>query len=171
MSRHTPQPLAISGAPFSIGIACARFNPALVDGLLDRVCAALRAAGVRPERIEIVRVPGSHELPVAAQWLAARRPDCVLALGVLLKGGTSHHEVVAHGVTAALQQVALARGIAVINGVVVAETWRQAEERCLGRIDRGAEFARAALEMAALKRRLAGRPRAGLRRKMNGRRS
>jgi 6,7-dimethyl-8-ribityllumazine synthase len=154
MSRHTPTPLAIDGAPFSVGIACARFNPALVDGLLDRTYRALRAAGVRENRIEIVRVPGSHELPVAALWLAARRHDCVIALGVLLKGGTSHHVIVAQGMTAALQQVALDRGVAVINGVVVAETWRQAADRCIGQIDRGAEFARAALEMAALKRRL-----------------
>jgi 6,7-dimethyl-8-ribityllumazine synthase len=157
MSRHTPTPLAIDGGPFSIGIACARFNPALVDALLDRVQQGLRAAGVRAERIELVRVPGSHELPVAAHWLAARRHDCVIALGVLLKGGTSHHEVVAQGVTAALQQVALAHAVAVINGVVVAETWRQAADRCTGPIDRGAEFARAALEMAALRRRLKGR--------------
>jgi 6,7-dimethyl-8-ribityllumazine synthase len=159
MSRHTPAPLAIDGAPFSFGIACARFNPELVDGLLARVDRGLRAAGVRAKRLELVRVPGSHELPVAAHWLAARGHDCVIALGVLLKGGTSHHEVVAQGVTHALQQVALTRGVAVINGVVVAETWKQAADRCTGRIDRGAEFARAALEMAALKRRLEARRR------------
>jgi 6,7-dimethyl-8-ribityllumazine synthase len=157
MSRHSPAPLALDGAPFSVGIVCARFNPALVDALLDRTYRALRGAGVRESRIEIVRVPGSHELPVAAQWLAAKRPDCVIALGVLLKGGTSHHGIVAQGVTAALQQVALARGVAVINGVVVAETWKQAADRCTGRIDRGAEFARAALEMAALHRRMGAR--------------
>lgn len=157
MSRHTPTPLALDGGPFSIGIACARFNPALVDALLDRVNLGLRAAGVRENRIELVRVPGSNELPVAAHWLAARGHDCVVALGVLLKGGTSHHGIVAQGVTVALQQVALARGVAVINGVVVATSWKQAAERCAGRIDRGAEFARAALEMAALKRRLEAR--------------
>jgi 6,7-dimethyl-8-ribityllumazine synthase len=157
MSRHTPAPLDLDGTPFAIGIACARFNPALVDALLDRVCRGLRDAGVKENRIEIVRVPGSNELPIAAQWLAARGPDCVIALGVLLKGGTSHHEIVAQGATVALQQVALAGGVAVINGVVVAETWKQAAERCAGRLDRGAEFARAALEMAALKRRLGAR--------------
>jgi 6,7-dimethyl-8-ribityllumazine synthase len=157
MSRHTPKTLAIDGAPFSIGLACARFNPVLVEALLDRVWRGLRAAGVKESRITVVRVPGSNELPVAAHWLAARKPDCVVALGVLLKGGTSHHEVVAQGVTAALHQVALAHSVAVINGVVVAGTWKQAADRCAGRFDRGAEFARAALEMAALKRRIGAR--------------
>jgi len=157
MSRHTPAPLTIDGSKLSFGIACARFNPALVDALLDRVAAGLRASGVKSESITVVRVPGSNELPVAAQWLARRQPDCVIALGVLLKGGTTHHEIVADGVTVGLQQVALAHNVAVINGVIVAETWKQAEERCTGRIDRGSEFARAALEMAALKRKIGGK--------------
>ncbi len=157
MSRHTPTPLAVDGTKLSFGIACARFNPALVDALLDRVAAVLRAAGVKSERISVVRVPGSNELPVAAQWLAERKPDCVIALGVLLKGGTTHHEIVADGVTVGLQQVALAHNVAVINGVIVAETWKQAADRCTGRIDRGSEFARAALEMAALKRKMGGK--------------
>lgn len=158
MSRHNPAPLALDGRPFAIGIACARFNPVLVEGLLERVRRGLQAAGVSDRRVTIVRVPGSHELPIAAQWLAARRPDCVVALGVLLQGGTTHHEIVANGVTTALQQVALAHNVAVINGVVVAETWKQAAERCTGPLDRGTEFARAALEMSALKRRLRRRP-------------
>ncbi len=155
MSRHTPTPIAVDGSKLSFGIACARFNPALVDALLDRVAFGLRGSGVKAERIEVVRVPGSNELPVAAQWLARRRPDCVIALGVLLKGGTTHHEIVADGVTVGLQQVA--HNVAVINGVIVAETWKQAADRCTGRIDRGSEFARAALEMAALKRKFGGK--------------
>ncbi|HEY4301143.1 MAG TPA: 6,7-dimethyl-8-ribityllumazine synthase [Candidatus Didemnitutus sp.] len=156
MSRHVPASLEIDGSRFSFGIACARFNPVLVDALLDRVRAGLVAAGVKPARIEAVRVPGSHELPVAAHWLAGRRPDCIVALGVLLQGATPHAEVVAQGVTLALQRVAVDHGIAVINGVVVADTWKQAADRCTGRIDRGSEFARAALEMAALRATLKG---------------
>lgn len=157
MSRHTPAPLEIDGAPYSIGIACARFNPALVDALLAHVTAGLKRAGVKPSRIETVRVPGSNELPIAAHWLAGRGHDCLIALGVLLQGGTSHADVVAQGVTLALQRVAVDHGLAVINGVVGARTWKQAADRCTGRIDRGSEFARAALEMAALRRRLKGR--------------
>ncbi len=158
MSLFAPQPIVLNGAPYSFGIAAARYNPALVDALLHAVFEQLAATGVKQKRIEIIRVPGSHELPVAAQWLARdRRCDCVIALGVLLRGGTAHNEIVAQGVTIALQQVALSSGKPVINGVIMADSLKQAEERCLGAISRGAEFARAALEMAALKRAREGR--------------
>jgi 6,7-dimethyl-8-ribityllumazine synthase len=154
MSLAAPQPILINGAVLSVGIVAARFNEDLVEALLGRVQAGLAAAGVKQNRITLARVPGSHELPVAAQWLARRR-DVVIALGVLIGGDTNHHEMVGQSVSHAFQQVALGTGIPVINGVVVADTRRQAEERCTGRINRGAEFARAALEMAALKRTLA----------------
>jgi 6,7-dimethyl-8-ribityllumazine synthase len=158
MSLSVPAPIDISGAPFTIGIVAARYNAALVDALLHTVFEQLTAAGVKKKRIAIVRVPGSHELPVVAQWLAqGGRRDCVIALGVLLRGGTAHNEIVAQGVTSALQQVALVTRTPVINGVIVADNLKQAEERCLGAINRGAEFGRAALEMAALKRAMGGR--------------
>lgn len=154
MSLAAPAPVTVDGAVLSVGIVAARFNEDLVEALLGRVQAGLAAAGVKPGRITLARVPGSHELPVAAQWLARKR-DVVIALGVLIGGDTNHHEMVGQSVSHAFQQVALASGIPVINGVVVADTRKQAEERCTGRINRGAEFARAALEMAALKRSLA----------------
>ena len=156
MSLSLPPELPIDGSPFRLGIVAARFNPELVDALLASVQQSLRAAGVAERRITVLRVPGSHEVPVAAQWLArGGRRDAVIALGVLIKGGTAHHQIVADGVTHALQRVALDTGVPVINGVVVTENRKQAVQRCAGAIDRG-EFARAALEMAALRRR-AGR--------------
>ena len=78
----------------------------------------------------------------------------VVALGLLIRGDTIHYELIADAVTHALQTVALESNVPVINGVVVVENQLQAEARCRGEINRGAEFARAALEMAALKRRL-----------------
>jgi 6,7-dimethyl-8-ribityllumazine synthase len=80
------------------------------------------------------------------------RLDVVVGLGVLIGGDTSHHEVVGRSVSQAFQTVALATRTPVINGVIVANTRAQAEARCRGKINRGAEFAAAALEMAALKR-------------------
>jgi 6,7-dimethyl-8-ribityllumazine synthase len=153
MSLSAPQSLAINGAPFSLGIVAARYNATLVDALLDTVLVQLKAAGVKGKRITVIRVPGSHEVPVAAQWLAqGGKRDCVVALGVLIGGDTNHHELVGQSVSHALQQVALATRIPVINGVIVTENLKQAEARCRGSLNRGAEFARAALEMAALKR-------------------
>jgi 6,7-dimethyl-8-ribityllumazine synthase len=154
MSLSAPSSTPIDAAGFRIGIAAARFNEPLVNGLLARVMAALGAAGVRPKDISLVRVPGSHEVPWAAQQLAAAgRPDCVMALGVLIAGDTNHHEMVGASVSHALQHVAIDTGVPVINGVIVVNSAAQARARCLGRINRGAEFAAAAVDMAALRRR------------------
>lgn len=153
MSLSAPSSQAVNGAGFRFGIAAARFNEALVDGLLARVTAGLRAAGVREADIAVVRVPGSHEVPWAAHALAAGGAcDCVIALGVLIAGDTNHHEMVGDSVSHALQRVALETRVPAINGVIVVNSLAQAEARTTGKIDRGAEFAAAALEMAALKR-------------------
>jgi 6,7-dimethyl-8-ribityllumazine synthase len=153
MSLNAPASRRIDGADFKIGIVAARFNEALVDGLLSRAIATLKAAGVRETYIAIVRVPGSHEVPWAVHAFAAGGEcDCVLGLGVLIGGDTSHHEMVGQSVSNALQRVALETTVPVINGVIVVDTLAQAKARCVGKINRGAEFAAAVLEMAALKR-------------------
>ncbi len=155
MSRHAPRHSAIDGADFTVGIAAARFNQDLVDALLGQVCDHLRAAGVRASRMTVVRVPGSNELPIAVQLLCRRRrPDVCIALGVIIRGETRHYQLVADASSQGFVRVALAAGRPVINGVVVAENKRQAEARCRGRLRRGADFAQAALEMAALRRAL-----------------
>jgi 6,7-dimethyl-8-ribityllumazine synthase len=157
MSLSAPTPIKQDGAPFAIGIVAARFNAVLVDALLHTVYEKLTVAGVKGKRITVVRVPGSHEVPWAVQALAGRKGcHCVIGLGVLIAGDTSHHEMVGRSVSQALQQVALTTGTPVINGVMVVDNLKQAEERCTGTINRGAEFARAALEMAALKQVLGG---------------
>lgn len=153
MSLAAPQSLAVKGSAFAVGIVAARYNADLVEALLTTVLVRLAEAGVKTPRITVLRVPGSHEVPVAAQWLArGGRRDVVIALGVLIAGNTNHHEMVGQSVSQALQQVALTSGTPVINGVIVANNVQQAEARCRGKINRGAEFAQAALEMAALKR-------------------
>ena len=158
MSLAAPKPAPIDGAPFRLAVVAACFNAELVDALLARVDAGLRDAGVKAGRIEVYRVPGSHEVPWAIARLASRgRYDCLIALGVLIGGDTNHHEMVGQSVSQALQQVAVERGVPVINGVIVTDTLAQARARCLGRINRGAEFAHAALAMAALNRRLGGK--------------
>ena len=158
MSSAAPAVPAINGAAFTVGLVAARYNPALTDALLDTVRGQLLDAGVKPGRLEVIRVPGSAELPVAALWLAeSGRCDCVVALGVLVKGDTAHHRIVGQAATDALQRVALATRIPVINGVLVVENARQAAARCHPRSGRGPEFACAALAMAALKRAQGGR--------------
>src|ERR1044071_4853873 len=108
MSLAAPPLRRIDGAGFRFGIVAARFNEALVDGLLARVRAGLVAAGVKTKHIDVVGVPCSHAVPWAAQALATvRGTDCVIGLGVLIAGDTSHHEMVGTSVSHALQRVAL----------------------------------------------------------------
>lgn len=153
MSVNAPEQRAISGTEFRLGIAAARFNEELVDGLLARVLEVLRAAGVKETGLAVVRVPGSHEVPWAAHTLAiGSQCDCVIGLGVLIAGDTNHHEMVGESVSNALQRIAIETRTPVINGVIVANSEAQARERCVGRINRGSEFAQAALEMATLRR-------------------
>jgi len=156
MSLDTPKPQIIAGAAaFKVGIIAARFNNTLVDALLHQAFETLRNAGVREKNIRIERVPGSNELPSAAQLLAdAQKPDVLIALGVIIRGDTIHYELIADASAHALQRVALDTRTPVINGIVTAETRAQAKARCLGTISRGAEFAATALEMADLKKKL-----------------
>jgi 6,7-dimethyl-8-ribityllumazine synthase len=155
MSGDSPVPEAVDASGFKIAIAAARFNTLMVDALLNRVRARLLASGVKARNITLVRVPGSNELPVAARMLVDQgKADAVIALGVIVRGGTIHYELIAEATTQGLQTVAVDSRVPVINGVVVAENASQARARCQGRIDRGAEFADAAVSMAALRRSL-----------------
>ncbi len=155
MSNYKPEYDPIDGSPFSFGIVCSRFNPEAVEALLENTLKTLRESGVKEEKIKVLRVPGSNEVPWGIQVLAASgHYDCCIGLGVLLRGGTVHFEVVAQSATDALQMVALNELIPVINGIVVADTDEQAIERTSGEIDRGTEFAEAALQMALLKKQL-----------------
>ena len=153
MSLNAPKFNGLDGSRFSLGVVAARFNADLVDGLLGDLQATFRKHGVKAAHIDVVRDPGSHEIPVAVQLLADTGGyDALVALGVLVGGDTQHHVMVGNSVSHALQAIATAARLPVINGVVVADTRAQAEARCRGPIKRGAEFALAALEMAAVRK-------------------
>ena len=155
MSRQPPSSKPVRGASLRVAVVAARYNEVLVGALLDQVTSSLFSAGVKAKNLVNHRVPGSNELPIACQLVAKSfKPDVIVALGVIVRGDTIHYELIASAATDALQQVALERRVPVINGIVVAENQAQAEERCIGAINRGAEFANAALAMAELKRSL-----------------
>lgn len=155
MSLSAPTPSNIDGSAFQVGIVAACYNEKLINGLLVRVLETLHASGVKEESIRTIRVPGSHEVPWAAGELArSKGTDVVIALGLLIGGDTNHHEMVGQSVSHALQSASLATRVPIINGVIVTNNLAQAKARTIGRIDRGAEFAYAALEMAALRKKL-----------------
>lgn len=158
MSLDQPEALSIDGRDLRFAIVAARFNPALVKALLENCVQAMAEAGVQPENIEVLRVPGSNELPYAAAMLAKSfQYDAVVVLGLVLAGETPHHEVIADSTGNALQRISLDTETPVINGIVVVHTMEQAEARCRGDINRGREFGLAALEMAVIKQAMVSR--------------
>jgi 6,7-dimethyl-8-ribityllumazine synthase len=151
MRRQISQPKLGNAAGFRFGIAAARFNPDLTEPLLEHCLVTLASAGVRSRDIKVVRVPGSFEISaVAARLAKSRKYDCVIGLGVVLQGETSHALHIADAVAHGLTQIAIATGVPTVYGIVTANNLNQARVRCCGKLNRGAEVARAAIEMAGL---------------------
>ena len=143
----------IDGSALRLLVVAACYNQDLVDAVLASAAARLREAGVPEDAVDVLRVPGSGEVPYAVQLgLDTGDYDACIALGVLIRGGTNHHAIIAQSVTDALQMTALNLRVPVINGIIVAENREQAVERSSGGMDRGREFADAALSMAALRK-------------------
>jgi 6,7-dimethyl-8-ribityllumazine synthase len=143
-------------AGLRLGIAATRWHADLVDVLLDRALTTAGKAGV--EQPTVVRVPGTVELPVVCQALAADH-DAVVALGVVIRGGTPHFEYVCDAVTAGLTRVTLDERTPVGNGVLTCDTLDQAVDRSGGpgsAEDKGAEACLAALHTALVLRGLRG---------------
>jgi len=147
-----------AGCRFAIVVS--RFNPEITAGLLAGAREALIEADVQAEDVIVLRVPGAFELPLVAQRLAeSGQFDAVICLGCLIKGDTMHFEYIADSVAHGLAQVALQSGIPVALGVLTTLTEAQAVERAApGPGNKGAEAARAALEMASLFRQLDAGP-------------
>jgi 6,7-dimethyl-8-ribityllumazine synthase len=135
-----------------LAIAATRWHAEITDTLLVRALEAAREAGV--EEPTVVRVPGAVELPVACQALA-RNHDAVVALGVVIRGGTPHFEYVCDAVTAGLTRVALDESTPVGNGVLTVDDEQQALDRCglpNSSEDKGFEACVAALDTAMVVR-------------------
>jgi 6,7-dimethyl-8-ribityllumazine synthase len=121
-----PEAAAVDAAGLTLGVAATTWHAEITGALLERAVAAAVASGV-PEPT-VVRVPGAVELPVVAQALTERH-DAVVALGVVIRGGTPHFEYVCDAVTAGLTRVALDAGKPVGNGVLTCDTEEQARDR------------------------------------------
>jgi 6,7-dimethyl-8-ribityllumazine synthase len=141
-----------------VAIVCSRFNEFFVGKLLEGALDLLVRSGVRAEDIDLAWVPGAMEIPLAAsRFAAAGRHDAVIALGVVIQGATPHAGQINAEVTKCLAQIGLNSGIPVINGVIAANDLEQAIERSGTKAgNRGADAARAAIEMASLLRAMPG---------------
>jgi 6,7-dimethyl-8-ribityllumazine synthase len=130
-----------------VGIVVSRYNGEIVNRLLASALGELEKAGVDKETVTVMAVPGAFELPLGAMALAkTRRYSCIVALGCVIRGETTHFEYVAGEAASGLQLAALETGVPVSFGVLTVDTLAQAEAR----VDKGAEAVRTALEMADL---------------------
>lgn len=152
MSDHRPaadRPLP--PMPGRYGIVAARFNEHLVTRLVDGCRSELCRRGVPEDHIDVVWVPGSFELPLMAQHLAASgRFVAIVCLGCIIRGETDHYHFVCEAATHGILHAGLKTGVPIIFGVLTCATEAQAMARCDGTHGhQGIDAARAALEMAA----------------------
>jgi 6,7-dimethyl-8-ribityllumazine synthase len=136
-----------TGFKRTVAIVVSRFNGGLTNRLLARALETLDDAGVSPDGVTIMPVPGAFELPLAAMALAkTRRYACVVALGAIVRGETPHFDYIASEAASGLQLAAIETGIPVSFGVLTVENVAQGEAR----LERAADAVRSALEMADL---------------------
>jgi 6,7-dimethyl-8-ribityllumazine synthase len=139
-------------------LVAARFNGTIVEDLVAGAVDGLRRHGVGDDAIDLVRVPGSFEIPLVAQKLAASgRYAAVICLGAVIRGDTGHYDYVAGEAAGGVARAALATGVPVVFGILTCETLGQAINRAGGKSgNKGFEAALTAIEMVNLLRQLPG---------------
>ena len=139
-----------------IALLVSRFNGFIVDSLLSGALDTLKRHGADAHDLQIIKVPGAFEMPLAAQRLAAsKRFDALIALGAVIRGGTPHFEYVAGECIKGLAAVSMKYDIPVALGVLTVDTIEQAIERAGTKAgNKGAEAALSAIEMISLLRNL-----------------
>ncbi len=153
----------LSAAGLRIGVVASQFNNFITDRLLAGALDALQQAGATEEQIQIVRVPGSFELPIVAKKMAVSgRFDSIICIGCVLRGETSHYDVVVSETARGIQLAQLDTGVPLIFCVLTCDTLEQAIDRAgLKSGNKGYESGLAAVEMAQLVRKIADKPGAG----------
>jgi 6,7-dimethyl-8-ribityllumazine synthase len=154
MTKHIEGKLILTDE--SIAVVVARFNDLITTRLLDGTLDTLRRHGASDERVTVVHVPGSFEIPLTADRLAnSGKFDAVICLGAVIQGQTTHHEYINHQVAAGLTQASQNSGIPVTFGVLTCQTMDQAMDRAGGKAgNKGNEAALAAIEMISMLKQL-----------------
>jgi 6,7-dimethyl-8-ribityllumazine synthase len=135
----------LEGKDLHIGIVQARFNESVTTALEQACRTELAVLGVAASRIDLVRVPGALEIPVALQAMAKKGGyDALIALGCVIRGETYHFELVANESAAGVTRVALDYHLPIANAILATETLEQAVAR---QTEKGRDAARVAVEM------------------------
>lgn len=143
-----PKPRKQPSNKSHICIVASQFNEEFTDALVEN--AAEEIADILPEaKIDLIRVPGAFEIPLTVKTAILKdKPDCVIALGVIIRGSTAHADLVAGSVTEALMQLGLHHLTPIIHEVLLLDDEKQAYARCIGsKLNRGREAARSACNM------------------------
>jgi 6,7-dimethyl-8-ribityllumazine synthase len=153
-TKTTEGDLIVRDARFVI--VASRFNEFIVDSLLEGSLRCLRQHGAADADIEVIRVPGAFEMPVAVGKIAAsRRADGIIALGCVIRGGTPHFDYVAGECVRGVSAVAREHGVPVGFGILTVDTIEQAIERAGTKAgNKGEEATLAVIEMVNLLRRI-----------------
>jgi len=140
----------LSSSGLRIGIVVSRFNSGVTERLLEGAIDILRRTGAAESDIEVVRVPGSFEIPVAAKALAEKGScQAIVCLGAIIKGQTDHYSFLASSVTNALSAISVEHRVPIGYGVITADTVEQALDRAgLKHGNKGVDAALSAVEMA-----------------------
>lgn len=135
-----------------IGIVFSEYNSSIGNELLNNCLDTLKKHQVAQKNIEIVKVPGALETPIAAKILANKKKyHAIIALGIVLKGETYHFELVCNQTYSGLMKVSLNNKIPIIFGIIAANTKVQAVKRAQKKgLNKGKEFAETAIQMATL---------------------
>jgi len=151
---------ALNAAGLHFGIVASRFNSFITDRLLASALDALTNAGATPDQIEIIRVPGAFEIPVAALSLAKNgRFGTVICIGCILRGETPHFDYIAAEAARGIQLAQIETGVPMIFCVLTCDTLEQAIDRAgLKSGNKGYEAGLAAVEMACLMKALSSSP-------------
>ena len=138
----------LDGKGLRIGIVQARFNESITNALADAVTGELKALGVAADDIQLVKVPGALEVPVALQAMAeSEQYDALVALGCIIRGETYHFELVANESGAGVTRVSLDHQLPIANAILTTENLEQAVAR---QTEKGVDAARVTVEMANL---------------------
>lgn len=152
MSKLRPVEGNFDGAGVRFAVVVARWNSEITENLLKGAVGALERHGVADENIEVYRVPGAFELPLAAKKIAdSEKFDAVITLGCVIRGGTPHFEYVCAETSRGIGEVALATGIPIAFGLLTTDDLKQAQDRSADNEEnKGEEAALTALEMVSL---------------------
>ncbi len=146
----------LNGAGHKVGIVVSRFNDFITGRLVDGAVDCLVRHGVKDQDIEVVKVPGAFEIPMAAKRMIGKKKyDAILCLGAVIRGGTPHFEYIAGAAAKGIGTLALEASIPVLFGVLTTDNLEQAIERAGAKSgNKGWETALAAIEMINLYKQL-----------------